>query len=135
MMNETINNFLPILSFQVLMDVKVVGHDSERADYDNREGAIFGDVYYIVATVNTGNFNDASDGRQFAHRHHFVNDGSSPKARAAKASAEALLAKIEARVKAGKELKDAYWRDDIEPCYGTQAWLMWNAEHPETWND
>jgi hypothetical protein len=30
--------------------------------------------------------------------------------------------------------QEEFW-GEIEPCYGTQAWLDWNAEHPETWND
>lgn len=120
-----INEFLAFLDFQVGMHVVVVGHDSERADYDNRDGAIFGDAYFITATVTLADIMSGNDGLRFSHGHTFMNDA---------AGAEALRAKIAARVAAGGKLNADCWRE-VEPCYGTQAWLNWNAEHPETWND
>jgi hypothetical protein len=116
-----INNFLAFLEFNFCMAVVVVGHDSERADYDNRDGSIFGDSYRVKATVVGG----PRDGLQFEHAHCFMND---------QAGAEALRARIEARVIAGGKLGADCWQE-VEPRYGTESWLIWNAEHPETWND
>jgi len=106
-------NSLKNVEFFIRNDLVVTGHNPEMADYDNRDGAIFGEGYYIVARSESG--------LQWAHGHTFVNDS---------AGAERLLKAITAR----GEVNEAYWQE-IEPQYGTGAWLTWNGDHPETWND
>lgn len=117
-----INDFLSRLVFFVAMDVRVVGQNGEFADYDNPQGYIYGDVYYVKARIEGDKFK--GDGLQWAHKHSFVNN---------EAGATALMERIKQHIEIGR-LNEDLWSED-EPVYGTQAWLDWNAEHPETWND
>jgi hypothetical protein len=105
------------IEFFLRSDVVVTGHNPEMADYDNRDGSIFGEGFYVVARVVEG----TQEGFQWAHDHTFIND---------QAGAERLLQ----RIVGASEIDESHWRE-IEPQYGTNAWLSWNADHPETWND
>lgn len=121
------------LTFSLRADVVVIGQDGEMADISNPRGDIFGDAYYVVATMVGTALVDPNNGLQWAHFKTFIND---------KAGAERLLKRIQdvQVICNAKPVLDMMllttdcWRE-IEPQYGTQAWIDWNAAHPETWND
>lgn len=119
-----INAFIAFLGFQIREDIVVVGHNGEMADYDNPRGEIYGRSYYVVATANHQDNRSHDDGLQWANAESFRDP----------AAANAYLERLLEYVNHGGQLDEEFWRE-IEPCYGTQAWLDWNAEHPETWND
>jgi hypothetical protein len=119
-----INAFFAFLSIQIREDIVIVGYNGENADYDNPRGAIYGRRYYLVATAVHQDNRSHDDGLQWANIEGFNNV----------ADAEAYEGRVLEFMNYGGQLNDEFW-GEIEPRYGTQAWLNWNAEHPETWND
>lgn len=115
------NALMALIDFFVRQETRIVGHNGEMADYDNPHGHVFGEVYFVVARVSMiEGYGNADDGKQWAHGHGFRNEN-------------AALVFLD-RVQQAKSVDEQYWQE-IEPAYGTQAWLNWNADHPETWND
>lgn len=130
---DLINALLAFLSIQVRENIVRVGQNSEMADMDNPQGYIYGSVYFLVATASLlDDRNNQKDGLQWAHSHSFKD----------RQAAENLAWKVEQLLEAAKDpskghlrfLDASHWQE-IEPQYGSEAWLQWNAEHPETWND
>lgn len=119
-----INAFLAVLSIQIREDIVVVGHNGEMAEYDNPRGEVYGRRYYLVATANMGDKRSNDDGLQWANASTFTDP----------AKAQAFADELHEYMNYGGQLNDEFWRE-IEPMYGTQAWLNWNQDHPETWND
>lgn len=106
------NALMAMIDFFIRQETAVIGHNGEMADMSNPQGHVFGEVFFLVAR--------APSGKQWAHYATFHDES------------KALL--LQDRVQQAKTVDEQYWHE-IEPQYGTQAWLDWNADHPETWND
>ena len=97
----------------------VIGHDSECADYSNPAGAIYGLIWYVVATH--------PDGWRFAHVLSHTTE------EAASAQAASILARLE-----DPAAPNCFWQAidvtyeeewaECDPAYGSTAYIEVEAE-------
>jgi len=101
-----------MVAYEVRSDIKIIGNNPELADYNNPNGYIFGEQFFVIATF--------PDGKRFQHEltAAYTMGGRQVEGQYSLNELERFAAKLN---KLQPALNPQHWQA-TEPCYGSPAW-------------